>query len=61
MEAWATSPSKYVWALIDMVTKYLTNLGDKQWKMPKKAANPFKGDYKLELDVPPLLGAELTS
>jgi hypothetical protein len=58
VEAWASSPSKYVWALINMVMKYLANLGDKQWKMPKKAANPFEGGYKLELGVTPLLGAE---
>jgi hypothetical protein len=61
VEAWVSSPSKYVWALIDMVTKYLVNLGDKQWKMPKKAANPFEGGYKPELDVTPLLDAELAS
>ncbi len=47
--------------MIDTVTKYLADLGDKQWKMRKKAANPFKGGYKPELDVTPLLGAELAS
>ncbi len=36
VEAWASSPSKYVWASIDMVTKYLTNLGDKQWRCPRR-------------------------
>ena len=29
--AWVSSPSKYVRALVDTVTKYLTNLGDKRW------------------------------
>jgi hypothetical protein len=29
--------------------------------MPKYAANPFKKGYKPELDVTPLLGAELVS
>jgi hypothetical protein len=61
MEAWASSPSKYVWALIDMVTKYLTDLGGNQWKISKKAVNPFEGGYKLELVVTPLPGVELVS
>ena len=61
VEAWASSPSKYVWALVDTVAKYLTNLGDKKWSMPKKAANPFEGGYKPELDVTPLLNTELSS
>ena len=59
--AWASSPSKYVRALVDAVTKYLTNLGDRRWSMPKKAANPFPGDYELELDTTPTLNAELAS
>jgi hypothetical protein len=49
--AWASSPSKYVQASVDAVKKYLTNLGDKRWSMPKKAANPFPGDYEPELDT----------
>jgi len=53
--AWASSPLKYVQALVDAVTKYLTNLGDKRWSMPKKAANPFPGDYEPELDTTPIL------
>ena len=61
MEAWASSPSKYVPALVNTVTKYLTNLGDKQWSMPKKAANPFEGGYEPEIDVLPPLNAELAS
>jgi hypothetical protein len=44
-----------------MVTKYLTDLGGKQWKISKKAVNPFEGGYKLELVVTPLPGAELVS
>ena len=36
--AWASSPLKYVWALVDTVMKYLTKLGDRRWSMPKKAA-----------------------
>ena len=36
--AWASSPSKYVQASVDTVTKYLTNLGDERWSMPKKAS-----------------------
>jgi hypothetical protein len=61
VEAWASSPSKYVRALVDTVTKYLTHLGDKRWSMPKKAANPFKGGYKPKIDVTPPLNAELAS
>ncbi len=60
VEAWASSPSKYVWASIDTIAKYLTNLGDKQWTMPKKASNPFEGGHKPKLDVTPLLNPELT-
>ena len=61
VEAWASSPSKYVRASVDTVTKYLTNLGDKRWSMPKKAANPFEGGYEPEIDVTPHLNAELAS
>jgi hypothetical protein len=57
--AWAGSPSKYVRASVDAVTKYLTNLGDRRWSrrwsMPKKAANPFPRDYEPELDTTPIL------
>ena len=61
--AWASSPLKYVWALVDTVTKYLTNLGDKRWSMPRKAAYPFPGDYKPDLDTTttPTLNPELLS
>jgi hypothetical protein len=61
LEAWASRPLKYVRALIDTIAKYLTNLGDKQWSMPKKASNPFEGGYEPELDVRPLLNPELAS
>ena len=59
--AWASSPSKYLWASVNAVTKYLTNLGDRRWSMPKKAANPFPGDYEPELDTTPILNPELSS
>ena len=59
--AWASSPSKYVRASVDTVTKYLTNLGDRRWSMPKKAANPFPGDYEPELDTTPILNPTLPS
>ena len=59
--AWASSPSKYVQALVDAVTKYLTKVGDKRWSMPKKAANSFPGDYEPELDTTPALSPELSS
>ena len=59
--AWASSPLKYVWALVDTVTKYLTNLGDKRGSMPRKAAYPFPGDYKPDLDTTPTLNPELLS
>jgi hypothetical protein len=59
--AWASSPSKYVRASVDAVMKYLTNLGDRRWSMPKKAANPFPGDYEPELDTTPTLNPELLS
>jgi hypothetical protein len=50
--AWASSPSKYVRASVDAVTKYLTNLGDRRWSMPKKAANPFQATMSLSW-IPP--------
>jgi len=60
--AWASSsPSKYVRASVDAVTKYLKNLGDRRWSMPKKTANPFPGDYEPELDTTPILNPELSS
>jgi hypothetical protein len=59
--AWASSPSKYVRASVDTVTKYLTNLGDARWSMPKKASNPFPGDYEPEMDTTPTLNPELAS
>jgi hypothetical protein len=59
--AWASSPSKYVRASVDTVTKYLTNLGDERWSMPKKASNPFPGDYEPEMDTTPTLNPELAS
>jgi hypothetical protein len=61
--AWASStssPSKYVQASVDAVTKYLTNLGNTRWSMPKKAANPFPGDYEPELDTTPTPNPELS-
>jgi hypothetical protein len=57
---WASSPLKYVWALVDAVTKYLTNLGDRRWSMPEKAANPFPGDDEPELDTTLILNPELS-
>ena len=59
VEMWSSSPLKYVWASLDTVVNHLTNLGDEQWSMPKKASNPCKGGYKPELDVTPLLNPEL--
>ncbi len=59
--AWASSPSKYVRASVDAVMKYLTNLGDRRWSIPKKAANPFPGDYEPVLDTTPILNPELSS
>jgi hypothetical protein len=59
--AWASSPSRYVRASVDAVTKYLTNLGDRRWSMPKKAANPFPGDYEPEPDTTQTLNPELSS
>jgi len=47
--------------LVDALRKYLTNLGDKIWSMPKKAANPFPGDYEPELDTTLTLNPELLS
>ncbi len=58
---WASSPSKYVRASVDTVIKYLTNLGDERWSMPKKASNPFPGDYEPEMDTTPILNPELAS
>jgi hypothetical protein len=47
--------------LVNAVTKYLANLGDRRWSMPKKAANPFPGDYEPELDTTPILNPELSA
>jgi hypothetical protein len=50
IQAWANSPEKYVWSSVKNVQKYLTDLGDDRWKLPKKCSNPFAADYEPELD-----------
>jgi hypothetical protein len=61
VSAWASSPAKYVWASVENVEKYLQDLGDKRWKLPRKCSNPFKLDYKPELDGSKELNAELSN
>jgi len=57
----ANSPAKYVWALCKNVKSYLTDLGDKKWKVPSHCAIPFATDYEPELDENELLDPELAS
>ncbi len=59
--AWASSPTKYVWAFVENVEKYLKDLGDEQWKLPRKCSNPFELDYKPELNGSKELNAKLSS
>ena len=59
--AWASSPAKYVWASCENVKRYLTNLGEKKWKVPSHCANPFAADYEPELDESELLDPDLAS
>ena len=61
VSAWASSPAKYVWASVEIVEKYIKDLGDERWKLPRKCSNPFELDYEPELDGTPELNAELSS
>ena len=61
VSAWASSPAKYVWASVEIVEKYIKDLGVEEWKLPRKCSNPFELDYKPELDGTPELNAELSS
>ena len=40
--AWASSPAKYVYASVENVEKYIKDLGDYRWKLPKHCSNPFE-------------------
>ena len=49
-------PESYVKELVANVEKYLAELDDERWKIPKKKAeNPFLGDYTPEMDEKPTL------
>jgi len=61
IQAWANSPAKYVWSSVENVQKYLTDLGDDRWKLPKKCSNPFAADYEPELDESEVLTPVLAS
>jgi hypothetical protein len=58
-KAWANSPEKYVWSSVENIVKYLNDLGDDQWKLPRKCSNPFAADYEPELDESEIFTAEL--
>ena len=57
--AWASSPAKYVWASCENVKRYLTDLGDRKWKVPSHCVNQFAADYEPELDESELLDPDL--
>jgi hypothetical protein len=61
VSAWASSPAKYVWASVGNVEKYLQDLKNDQWKLPRKCSNPFELDYEPELDTSEELNAELSN
>ena len=50
-----------MWASVENVEKYLQDLGDERWKLPRKCSNPFELDYKPELNVSKELNAELSN
>lgn len=60
---WANSPVIYVWSTCENVEWYLTDLGNKKWKLPGNFANPFAvaADYEPELYESELLGPDLAS
>ena len=55
VEAWATSPSKYVQEAVKNVESHLSKEKDGM-KLDKRASAPFMRDYKPELDMSPELG-----
>ena len=59
--AWASSPAKYVYASVENVEKYIKDLGDDRWKLPKLCSNPFELNCEPEMDTSPVLNAELAS
>ena len=61
VSAWASSPAKYVWASVENVEKYLRDLKNDRWKLPRKCSNPFELDYEPELDTSEELNAELSN
>lgn len=61
VECWASSSSKYVNEAVGNVEKYLKELRDPRWRLPKQAPNPFTMDCEPELDTSPELGPDLAS
>ena len=49
--AWASSPAKYVYASVENVEKYIKDLGDDRWKLPKYCSNPFELNCEPEMDT----------
>jgi hypothetical protein len=59
--AWSLSPSKYVQSSVKNVETYLKEKLDGRYSLPKKAENPFPGDYAPEEDVSELLEPDLAT
>ena len=60
--AWAKIPASYVKESVSNVEKYLAELADARWQLPKKKAkNPFIGDYGPEMDNTPALEHDIAS
>ena len=55
--AWTNSQERYVKESVTNMEKYLAELADVHWQLPKmKAYNPFIWDYASETDETPCLG-----
>ena len=55
VEAWSTSPSKYVQERVKNAEDHLAKEHGGA-KLAKRISAPFVGDYKPELDMSPVLG-----
>ena len=60
--AWTNRPARYIKESLANVEKYLAELADVCWQLPKKKSeNTFVGDYAMEMDETPALDQELAS
>ena len=60
--AWTNSPARYVKESVANVGKYLDELADSNWQLPKKKdENPFIGYYAPEMDQKSALEQDLAS